>query len=335
MNDMFKKIIFIACLFLFAVISYAQSIKIITTGPTVSLRGLCVVNDKIIWVSGSAGTVGKSMDGGKNWEWLTVKGYEKIDFRDIEAFSEKSALIMGVDSPAYILKTTDGGTNWRMVFKSNAKGMFLDAMEFWNEQSGIVVGDPIDNKIFIARTFDGGSSWRGIPYKNYPIAERGEAMFASSGTNVRKLNKQEAVFVSGGLKSRLFIQNKKNDLPFIQGKETAGANSIAIKNEKIMIVAGGDFTDKDAVAANCFITTDGGNNWQAPAEKPHGYRSCVEYISKTNWVCCGLNGVDFSSDDGNHWQWISKESFHVCRRAKKGKAIFFAGSNGRIGKLVL
>lgn len=335
MKFILQKIFLISFLLLAVFFSTAQSVKLIANGPLVSLRGLSVVTDKIVWVSGAAGTVGKSEDGGNNWKWQKVKGYENTDFRDIEAFDEKSAVIMGIDSPAYILKTTDGGEHWRLVFKSDSKGMFLDAMEFWNEQSGIVVGDPINNRFFIARTFDGGSSWRGIPEKNYPEAERGEALFASSGTNIRKLNKQEALFVSGGIKSRLFIRDKKIYLPFIQGKQTAGANSLAIKNEKIIIVAGGDYTASHNDTANCFITTDGGIHWQQPAEKPHGYRSCIEYINKTNWVCCGLTGVDYCSDNGNHWQWISKESFHVCRKAKKGKAVFFAGNGGRIGKLVL
>jgi hypothetical protein len=59
----------------------------------------------------------------------------------------------------------------------------------------------------------------------------------------------------------------------------------------------------------------------------------VEFLRKNNWVSCGLNGVDYSTDNGNNWTLISNEGFHVCKKAKKGKAVFFAG-NGRIGKLV-
>ena len=101
-----------------------------------------------------------------------------------------------------------------------------------------------------------------------------------------------------------------------------------------MIVVGGDFDAKDAVEKNCFITSNGGKTFTAPVTPPHGYRSCVEYLYKKNWICCGLNGVDVSSDEGKNWNWISKESFHVCRKAKKGNAVFFAGGGGRIGKLV-
>src|SRR5436190_21406669 len=128
----------ICCLFLSA---NAQHIDILTSGNKISIRGLSVVNDRLIWVSGTNGQVGKSIDGGKTWKWLVVKGFEKRDFRDIEAFDAATAIIMAVDAPANILKTIDGGETWKVVYENPAKGMFLDAMEFWDEYSGIVVGD--------------------------------------------------------------------------------------------------------------------------------------------------------------------------------------------------
>ncbi len=311
----------------------AQTIKVLTTDNGTSLRGLSVVNDKVIWVSGSNGKIGRSLDGGTTWKWMQVKGFEKKDFRDIEAFSSTSAIIMGIDSPAYILKTSDGGDNWKLVYTNHTKGIFLDAMEFWNEQSGIIIGDPIDHKMFVLRTFDGGNKWQEIPPNYRPVADSGEACFASSGTNVRKLTKSIACFITGGLRSRLFYKEQKIDLPMIQGKESTGANSFAVKNKKIMIVVGGDFNTPDSTAGNCAMTKDGAKNFITPAVKPHGYRSCIEYLNKTNWVTCGLNGVDYTTDDGNTWQKISDEGFHVCRKAKKGKAVFLAGSKGKIAKV--
>jgi hypothetical protein len=325
------------CVLIFLITSTclpAQTVKLLNSGSKASLRGLSVVSDNVVWVSGSGGSVGRSVDGGTTWTWKTVKGFEKIDFRDIEAFDKNTAIIMGIAHPAYILKTTDGGENWKVVFKDTTKGMFLDAMEFWNEQSGIVIGDPLGDKIFVARTFDGGESWRGIPPANMPTADKGEAFFASSGTNVRKLSKAEAVFVSGGLRARLFIRDKKIDLPIVQGKESTGANSMAVKNKKCLVVVGGDFNAKDDTTKNCVISMDGGETFTAPVVGPHGYRSCVEYLGKKNWISCGLNGVDYSLDEGQHWAWISKDSFHAVRKAKKGKAVYFSGGGGSIAKLV-
>ncbi|HMI77641.1 MAG TPA: hypothetical protein VK484_02555 [Ferruginibacter sp.] len=312
----------------------AQTVMLLNSASKASLRGLSVVDDKTVWVSGSAGTVGRSVDGGETWKWTTVKGFEKTDFRDIEAFDKNTAVIMGIAAPAYILRTTDGGENWRLVYENKDTSMFLDAMEFWNEQSGIVIGDPINNKVFIARTFDGGNSWQGLPEANYPVVDKGEAFFASSGTNIRKLNKKEAVFVSGGTRSRLFIRDTKTDLPLLQGKESTGANSVAVKNKNVLIVVGGDFTKRDSAIKNCVITEDGGKTFTVPVVGPHGYRSCVEWLGKKSWISCGLNGVDYSTDEGKNWAWISKESFHACRKAKKGKAVYFSGGGGRIGKLI-
>jgi len=314
--------------------AFAQSVKILQEGKRISFRGLSVVDDRVVWASGSGGTVALSVDAGQTWKYISVKGYEKTDFRDIEAFDGTTAVIMGIDSPAVILRTIDAGATWDPVYKDTTSGMFLDAMEFWNINSGIVIGDPIKGRFFIGRTFDGGRTWRTIPMENRPHAEVGEACFASSGTNIRKLNQAEAIFVSGGKQSRVFIRDKTIPL-FSENAhlESTGANSIAIKNEKCYMIAGGDFAQKDDTTFNLIYTSDGGMNWQHPIESPHGYRSCVEYLYKKTWVTCGLNGVDITTDDGAHFQSISTAGFHVCRKAKKGKAVYFAGGNGRIGRL--
>ena len=315
-------------------------VEVVTAGTPTSLRGLSVVNDNIAWVSGSNGTVGRTTNGGKNWKWFTVKGFEKRDFRDIEAFDAITAVIIAVAEPAHILKTNDGGETWKVVYENKTKGMFLDAMEFWNEQAGIVVGDPVNGKFFITRSFDGGSSWQDIPLDNRPRADSGEACFAASGTNVRALDRDEAVFVSGGKRSRVFTRNKTFELPMIQGTETTGANSISVYDHdkrnggKKMIVVGGDFNADTVDKKNCFFTDDGGKTWTAPKIPPHGYRSCVEYLSKKIILTCGLNGVDYSIDGGKTFTWISKEGFHVCRIAKYGSSIFLAGNNGKVGRLV-
>ncbi|HRD42150.1 MAG TPA: hypothetical protein PLN30_00290, partial [Ferruginibacter sp.] len=53
----------------------AQKVEILSSGTKASFRGLSVPNDSTIWVSGSNGTVGKSTNGGKNWQWQQVPGF--------------------------------------------------------------------------------------------------------------------------------------------------------------------------------------------------------------------------------------------------------------------
>src|SRR5215207_8722693 len=125
--------------------SNAQKLEQLTSGTKTSIRGLSVVDDMIVWVSGSNGIVGKS--------------FEKRDFRDIEAFDKNTAIIIAIAEPAQILKTTDGGVNWKIVFTDSTKGMFLDAMDFYNKKNGLVVGDPVGGRFFLASTKNSGDSW--------------------------------------------------------------------------------------------------------------------------------------------------------------------------------
>ena len=336
-----KKInfIFIGLMFFLAVTAQQPSIEIVNTGTNTSLRGLSVVNDNIIWVSGSKGMVGKSTNGGKNWSWITVHGFEKNDFRDVEAFSANTAIIMAIGEPAFILKTVDGGDTWKIVYENKTKGMFLDAMDFYNGREGIVVGDPINDKAFLAMTHDGGETWQEFK-DNRVFTDSGEAFFAASGSNIRLFHEGSFFMVSGGRSSSLITDQHKIQLPILQGKETAGANSIDVfdngmgKNSDHIIVVGGDFNAENSTEKNCFISSNAGKTWKAPKDPPHGYRSCVEYLSKDDVLSCGLNGVDYSHNAGHTWKWISKEGFNVCKIARIGTAIFLAGNNGKIGKIV-
>jgi photosystem II stability/assembly factor-like uncharacterized protein len=320
----------LALLLLFSITTQGQTIKLVTNNANTSLRGLSVVNDDVIWASGSNGYVAKSTDAGKIWKWIRVPNFEKTEFRSIRALDANTALVMASGEPGYIVKTEDGGDHWTTVYANKTPGIFLDAMTFWNDSQGIVVGDPIRNKFVIARTYDGGVTWHDIDPMLYPDAADGEALFAASGTNIRALD-CHSYFVSGGMRSRLYTDVGSFDIPIIQGGPTSGANSIALKNDLHFIVVGGDFNKPKETEKNCVITKDGGKTWFYPEKPPGGYRSCVEYITKRFWITCGLNGVDVSKDDGKTWNSISTESFNVVRKARRGGAIYLAGSGGNIG----
>ncbi len=302
-----------------------------------SFRGLCPVTDNIIWVSGNNGKVGKSLNGGSTWQWYTVQGFEKRDFRDIEAFDAAEALVICVDEPAYVLQTKDGGNTWKVVHEDKRKGIFLDAMLFWNEQSGMIVGDPINNRIVVKRSFDGGSTWTDLPEKFLPIVDSAEALFAASGSNIGAIGSNGAAFVTGGSKSRFFYNQGGQPLPIMQGTESSGANSISVvfKKRKVkkIVIVGGDFANPTRGDSTCLISTNKGKTWQLAATMPTGYRSCVDHININQWISCGITGVDYSMDGAVHWKPLSAIGFHVCRKAKQGNQIFLSGGKGRIAKI--
>jgi photosystem II stability/assembly factor-like uncharacterized protein len=318
--------------------SQAQTIQILTNGTKTSIRGLSVVNDKVFWASGSNGTVARSTDGGSTFNWISVNGYGQRDFRDIEAFDSNTAIIMAVAEPAVILKTTDAGKTWKKVFEDSTKGMFLDAMDF-NDKYGVVIGDPIDDKMFIAFTEDNGERWiTHIHGKKFSMS-KGEAFFASSGTNVKlSMTKDEMPLffcVSGGIKSRFLYDDTFDSIPIIQGKESTGANSVAANlSSGTIVVVGGDFKNDKDTTGNCILSKDYGKTWQHPQTSPHGYRSCVAFIKDNQLITCGTSGIDISNNGGMNWTLISPESFHVCQKAKQGNAVFLAGKDGRIASLI-
>ena len=313
----------------------AQTILLLNEGTNTNIRGLSVVTNDVLWVSGNKGMVGLSLNGGALVQWQKIPGYENTDFRDIEAFSSTEAIIMGIDKPAYILKTNDAGRNWKRVYYNNNPGIFLDAMHFWNQQSGIVIGDPIDSTFFVIRTFDEGNTWQTVPQKHLPKATKGEACFASSGSNITAMGNNKAVFISGGLQSNFYNKNDRVNLPLLQGKESTGANSVAVSSkQKNVIIVGGDFTQKNDTTGNCAISNNAGKTFTRSVIPPNGYRSCVAFYTKTKAITCGLNGVDVTNNAGYTWKNISNTSYNVCAKAKTGNAVYVAGSNGKIGKLI-
>jgi hypothetical protein len=329
MNRPFQLLVYI----IFSLNSFAQHLQFLNSGTNVSLRGLSVVSDQVVWVSGSEGTVGLSTNGGTTWKWMQVPHYEKSDFRDIEAFNDREAIIMGVTEPAVMLLTSDGGVSWQKVFGDTSKTAFWDAMVFSGDRA-VVVGDPLGNQIFLAESSDRGKTWEKISSTFLKRAVEGESFFAASGSNIKLLADGTPVFVSGGKQSCIYYSGIRMPLWIIQGGESTGANSIAINpvNKNNAIVVGGDFKNDTIQSANSVLIHLHPFSQVFPAVPPHGYRSCVEYVSDLLLICCGTSGVDISNDGGNKWQLISDKSFHVCQKSKSGNFVFLAGAHGNMAK---
>lgn len=320
--------------------SYAQRIEILQQGKPTSIRGLSVVDDQTAWISGSKGYISITTDGGKTWNWQQVKRYEKADFRDIEAFSAKEAIIMSSGTPALILKTTDGGVTWQEKYRQADSAYFLDAMDFEDKKHGYILGDPIKNKFLLLETKDGGETW--APFKNPPDALPGEAAFAASGTCLRVDADNDIEIVTGGSQSRqLMLPGEKwshgkwisTSLPITHGKSSQGAFSLSG-----LIVVGGDYLNNrrtDSVASYWPADEHARKPATLPKTPPAGYQSCVEYILDNTFLSTGTPGSNITTDGGKTWSQIDGTSYNVCRKAKNGKLVLLAGDGGKIGILKL
>jgi photosystem II stability/assembly factor-like uncharacterized protein len=321
----------------------AQSYQLtsLTMDNNTSLRGMSIVSDSVAWVSGSNGSVGKTVNGGRNWKWMKPEGFEKLDFRDIEAFDADHAVIVNAGSPAYVLLTADGGKSWSKTYENLDSAIFLDGVDFWSQKNGIIFGDPIQNKLQLLITKDGGLSWENVSSRIETQTSAGEGGFAASGSSIHTLPGGSVWIVTGGLKSNVYASEdygttwKRFDCPIIQGKNSTGPFSVDFYDRKKGIVVGGDYTkDKESVN-NILLTDDGGKSWHKPLKPVLGFRSSVIWYDDKNCFATGTSGTDVSKDAGKNWYNISDESFNVIKRSKSGKLILLAGSKGNIYSLNL
>lgn len=313
----------------------AQAVFPVQQSSNCSIRGLSVVNNRVAWASGSKGNVGLTKDGGKTWKWQQIKSFEQSDFRDVEAFSEREAVIMSSGTPALILKTEDGGTSWQTKYRQNDKAFFLDALAFADNKHGFALGDPINGKFLLLETKDGGETWD--PMLNTPTALPGEAAFAASGTCI-STNGKTLTIVTGGKVCRMLTLNidgkiknqewKALPLPLLHGKDSEGAFS-SVAHQKQQLVVGGDYQDKQCTdSVMCVVSASSIAN--VPIRPPAGYQSCIEFIKGNTFISTGTSGTNISTDNGKTWRQIDKTSYNVCQKAKHGHLVLLAGDQGKI-----
>jgi len=311
-----------------------------TSGVTARLRGVSAVSERVAWASGSGATVLRTTDGGQTWQKLQVTD-EALDFRDVDAIDAQTAYILSIgNGPASrIYKTSDAGKTWKLQFKNDDEKAFLDAMSFWDANHGIAFGDSVDKKFYILTTADGGNTWSRVPPENLPAAQENEGAFAASGTNIALFGKSHAWIGTGAAtKSRVLHTSDSGrtwqvaDTPLASG-QSSGIFSIAFRDAKHGVVAGGDYRKESDAIDNLAVTNDGGVTWTL-VKGLSGFRSVVAYVpgSKT-LIAIGPSGGDYSTDDGRTWTTIDGPGFDTFSFAPGKQTGWGAGAKGTIGKL--
>src|SRR5438067_6150919 len=66
------------------------------SGTTNGLIAVWPVNRQVVWASGRNGTFTVTTDGGHTWNAHVVPGAETLQFRDVQAFSDKVAYLLSI-----------------------------------------------------------------------------------------------------------------------------------------------------------------------------------------------------------------------------------------------
>jgi photosystem II stability/assembly factor-like uncharacterized protein len=295
-------------LLLFSTVTVAQTgPRVQTSHTTENLRGVIVVTRQVGWASGTHGTYLRTSDGGQTWTPGQVSDARNLDFRAVVGFSADEAFLMssGSGDQSRVYHTSDGGQHWKLQFtNSNPKG-FFDSMAFWDPKHGIVVGDPIpDDKgklHFELLETEDGESWQPIPPSQLPEANEGEGSFAASNSCIAILKgpgfgsgsssgapDPNIWFASGGKTARVFHSSDRGktwevfNTPILHGPESAGIFSIAFRDARHGVIAGGDYKHADDDGPNLAFTQDGGKTWSLSTLKPQAFFSAVAYDQQVN-----------------------------------------------------
>ena len=290
---------------------------------TASFRGIHNVGGGVAWASGTGGTVLRTTDDGKTWQTCPVPlagtkdTAEKLDFRGIQAFDEKTAIVMssGPGDQSRLYKTTDGCKSWKLLFTNPDKYGFWDALQFTANDDpmahgkcfGTLLGDPVSNHFTLFVSLDCGTTWE--RQKTLPVALPKEGAFAASNSSLTLFRSISArAFVTGGpsgpryLEFSTFVDNYVGDydkqpinpppyennkwramkLPVTHSSEASGAFALDQSNRGsyTKVIVGGDYENPEQRAGTAWYFGEDKTDQftYLPARTPpHGYRSAVAY----------------------------------------------------------
>ncbi len=288
------------------------------TGTTALLFAVHAVSDRVVWASGTGGTVLRTVDGGTTWTRTPVSGGDSLQFRDIHAFGADTAFVLAIGNgeASRIYRTVNGGASWTEQFRNTDPDAFYDCFTFTDAQHAIVFGDAAKGRTHVLRTVNGGDTWALLPPESVPAPLEGEGAYAASGRCVVHGDARTVFIATGGPGSRLFTSTdggatfSVRETPFVRSA-SSGTSGLAFKSAMVGIGVAGDMTNLrgDTASAVVAVTRDGGATWTVRTRPPlPGALTGVTWVPGAGdnmVVAAGFGGVFWSDDAGATWGTIT------------------------------
>ncbi|MEU3368997.1 WD40/YVTN/BNR-like repeat-containing protein [Streptomyces sp. NPDC006711] len=313
------------------------------TASDARFRGLAAVSRSTAWVAGTKGTVLRTLDGGRTWKNVSPPGAAGLEFRDVEAFDARRAVVLaiGEGEASRVYRTEDGGDTWSESFRNTDPKAFYDCLTFFDPRHGLAMSDPVDGKYRILSTADGGRSWKVLPSQGMPAAEPGEAGFAASGQCLVASGPKDVWLATGGGATGRVLHSGDRGLTWTAaeagidaGDPARGVFGLAFRDRTHGIAVGGDYRAGQPSPRAAAVTGDGGRHWDPAATPVAGYRSGVAWLPHTraSALAVGPTGTDVTRDGGRTWTTVDTGSYDTVDCAHDG-GCWAAGEQGRVARL--
>ena len=312
----------------------------VISGTDAELRGLSAVSQNVVWASGARGTVVRSANGGRTWSADTVRGAAALDLRSVHALNDGAAFLASAGEAekglAKIFATGDAGRHWNLAYSTNQRGVFLDAIAFWDVRHGIALSDPVDGVFYVVVTGDAGRTWTRIAPSLLPPVLSGEAAFAASGSCLVVRGTSDVwIGTGGGGRARVLHSADRGrtwsvtEAPVHADGSAAGIFSLTFFDTKRGVAVGGDYTKPRFPARSVALTFDGGRSWYPAKSPPAAYLSGASFAGSPRLVVAvGLSGTFVSRDSGQ--TWVQTDTIAMNSVRFSGRAGFTVGPRGRV-----
>ena len=318
------------------------------SGTEAHFIGISPADSSVVWISGTDGTYGRTVDGGRTWTTGVVPGADSLQFRDVHAVDADTAYLLSIGSgeQSRIYKTHDAGQHWALQFVNPEPAGFFDCFDFWDSRHGMAFSDSFEGSFYIITTADGGATWDRVPAERLPAARPGEGSFAASGHCLHVHGDSTAWIGTGAAEeghARVLRTTDRgqhwtyHDTP-IPGGAMRGITSVAFIDDARGAVLGGDVYDLESREQNIALSDDGGISWELAGRPgfagPIYGAAFVTGAPVPTLVAVGPTGLGFTADLGASWTTLSSENYWTVDFAGP-QAGWAAGRNGRITRISL
>ena len=342
-----KKTLLITLFMLIGLYSYGQSITWtpVWTGFSTDNRAvdfIHVKNYQVAWGVAIDGAdrnntiraLTKTSDGANTWTAIDPLSANGVFDQGVSMVFGKSAdeayvaLYKNNIGANKLIKTVDGGANWSDAMPSNMysnSNSFLNIVYFFDDNNGLLQGDPINGEFELYTTSDGGQTWLPVPGSDIPNPQANEFGYvhgyAHAGNSFWFTTSTGRLYKTSDMGHTWTAYS--TPIPDFGGVVTNGVyGNVTFKDDNEGWILKNDKT--------LYHTTDGGATWTQVTTSGTLFPVDIAYLDGTTntLLTAGFgqndSGTAISTDGGATWTVIDND-IHITISPKDQHFILSGG----------